>query len=135
MRSRLFARRVLSFGLVLSAAGCFPITAIAQNMPVQPHVPSGDASADASGPNAFGNPASPPDPEQAHMLHKMLKERNSLRQQAIVDDTKRLVDLANELREAVDKSNKDELSLNVVNTANEIEKLAKAVKEKMRDGQ
>ncbi len=46
-----------------------------------------------------------------------------------------LVDLANKLKDAVDKSTKDQLSLSVINTATEIEKLAKTVKEKMRDGQ
>jgi hypothetical protein len=77
----------------------------------------------------------PPDPSQIHMLKTMAKERNMMRQQEIVDDTTQLLDLAKELKAAVDKSSKDQLSLNVVNTAAEIEKLAKSVKDKMRDGQ
>jgi hypothetical protein len=81
----------------------------------------------------FGNVAN--DPNQTHMLHSMAKERNSIRQQQIVDDTNQLLDLAKQLKSAVDKSSKDQLSLSVVNTATEIEKLAKSVKEKMRDGQ
>lgn len=78
---------------------------------------------------------SPSDPTQAHLLHSMAKERNVMRQQQIVDDTNQLLDLAKQLKDAVDKSSKDQLSLSVVNTATEIEKLAKSVKEKMRDGQ
>jgi hypothetical protein len=78
---------------------------------------------------------SPTDPAQTHILHTMAQERNILRQQQIVDETNQLLDLAKQLKSAVDKSSKDQLSLNVVNTATEIEKLAKSVKEKMRDGQ
>jgi hypothetical protein len=85
-------------------------------------------------PPLFAN-TNPTDPNQAKMLHSMEKERNVIRQQQIVDETNQLLDLAKQLKTAVDKSSKDQLSLNVVNTAAEIEKLAKSVKEKMRDGQ
>ncbi|HVU00085.1 MAG TPA: hypothetical protein VHE33_21480, partial [Acidobacteriaceae bacterium] len=68
-------------------------------------------------------------------LREMSRDRNKLRQKEIVEDTNHLMDLVRQLKDAVDKSNKDQLSLSVVNTATEIEKLAKAVKEKMRDGQ
>jgi HPt (histidine-containing phosphotransfer) domain-containing protein len=91
------------------------------------------APSPAQGP-LFSND-SPNDPGQVHLLHTMEKERNSMRQQQIVDDTNQLLDLAKQLKDAVDKSSKDQLSLSVVNTATEIEKLAKSVKEKMRDGQ
>ena len=69
------------------------------------------------------------------MMKDMTRERNAIRQKQIVDDTAQLLDLAKQLKDAVDKSSKDQLSLSVVNTATEIEKLAKVVKEKMRDGQ
>jgi hypothetical protein len=75
------------------------------------------------------------DPSQVHILRAMAKERNAMRQQQIVDETNQLLDLAKQLKTAVDKSSQDQLSLSVVNTATEIEKLAKSVKEKMRDGQ
>ena len=85
----------------------------------------------------YGDPANAParNPEQTRMLHEMSRDRNNLRQKEIVEDTNHLMDLVKQLKDAVDKSNKDQLSLDVVNTATEIEKLAKAVKEKMRDGQ
>jgi hypothetical protein len=49
-----------------------------------------------------------------------------------VEDTTKLLALANELKVAVDKSNKDTLSLDVVRKADEIEKLAHSVKERMK---
>jgi hypothetical protein len=42
------------------------------------------------------------------------------------------VALANELQADVQKSNKDTLSLDVIRKADEIEKLAKSVREKMK---
>ena len=85
----------------------------------------------------YDDAGSPParDPEQSRMLREMSRDRNILRQKEIVQDTNQLMDLVKQLKDAVDKSNKDQLSLSVVNTATEIEKLARAVKEKMRDGQ
>jgi hypothetical protein len=93
----------------------------------------GTISNDSSAPPVFNN--GPADPNQAHMLHAMAKQREALRQKQIVEDTNHLLDLAKQLKDAVDKSSRDQLSLNVVNTAAEIEKLAKSVKQKMRDGE
>lgn len=117
--------------LVLSA----PLAATAQKVPTSPSLQT--SAGDTPVPSAdspFGN-ASPVDPARAHMIRNMTKERNEIRQKQIVDDTQQLVDLAKQLQDAVSRSNKDELSLSVVNTAAEIEKLAKVVKEKMRDGE
>jgi hypothetical protein len=58
--------------------------------------------------------------------------RNSERQKKIVDDTSRLLNLANELKTEVDKSNENTMSLDVIRKADEIEKLAHSVKEKMK---
>ena len=77
----------------------------------------------------------PADPNQAHMMREMAKQREVLRQKEIVEDTNHLLDLARQLKDAVDKSSRDQLSLDVVNTADKIEKLAKSVKQKMRDGE
>ncbi|HTV14416.1 MAG TPA: hypothetical protein VME68_06860 [Acidobacteriaceae bacterium] len=87
------------------------------------------------GPQPLGAWVSSSDPNQAHMLRSMAKQRNAIRQRKIVDDTNQLLDLAKQLKAAVDKSDQDQLSLNVINTASEIEKLAKSVKEKMKDEQ
>lgn len=66
-------------------------------------------------------------------MEKMEKRRNDLRQEQLVKDTNKLLALATELKSQVDKTNKDTLSVDVVKKADEIEKLAKNVKEKMRN--
>lgn len=62
------------------------------------------------------------------------KEANKKRQDEIREDTLKLYQLATELKDAVDKTNEHLLSLDVVKKAEEVEKLAKKVKEKMREG-
>lgn len=104
-----------------------------QTSPVSPIRQSGAAADAADLGDATGNASR--DPEQSRMLREMSRDRNALRQKEIVEDTTQLMDLVKQLKDAVDKSNKNQLSLSVVNTATEIEKLAKAVKDKMRDGQ
>lgn len=75
------------------------------------------------------------DPALRRMTERMAKERNVERQKAIVADTTRLLNLAKELNDAVSHSSKNTLSLDVVKKADEIEKLAKSIKQKMRDGE
>jgi hypothetical protein len=60
------------------------------------------------------------------------KSRNIERQKKIVADTEKLLALATELKGDVDKSDKNMLSLDVIKKADEIEKLAHSVKEKMK---
>jgi hypothetical protein len=60
-------------------------------------------------------------------------KRNKVRQQHIVDDTAKLLELAHQLKDDVNKNAKDTSSAAVAKRAEEIEKLAKDVKEKMRD--
>lgn len=67
------------------------------------------------------------------MQDKMVHEANKKRQQEIHDDTEKLFQLATELKAAVDKSNENVLSLDVVRKADEVEKLAKKVKDKMKE--
>lgn len=68
------------------------------------------------------------------MQQRQIKAMNLERQQDIRKDTDRLLELATELKAAVDKSNENTLSLDVVRKAEEVEKLAKRVKEKMKEG-
>jgi len=99
----------------------------------QPVVPDGGTgTAQPSVPPAIDStPWQPPDlpPQIAQRQAKML---NDSRQKQMVLDTQRLVALANELKIDVDKSNKDTLSLDVIRKADEIEKLAHSVKERMK---
>jgi len=67
------------------------------------------------------------------MQDRMAREANKKRQQDIREQTDKLFQLATELKAAVDKSNENLLSLDVIRKAEEVEKLAKKVKEKMKD--
>jgi membrane-associated HD superfamily phosphohydrolase len=60
------------------------------------------------------------------------KKANEERFQKLKEDTEKLVQLSNELKEYVGKANEHTLSLDVIKKAEEIERLAKSVKDKMR---
>jgi hypothetical protein len=62
----------------------------------------------------------------------MAKKANEERQAALKADTDKLVKLAGELKDYVNKTNENVLSLDVVRKAEEIEKLAHSVKDKMK---
>jgi hypothetical protein len=76
----------------------------------------------------------PPTPEQIQMEKARLKQASKERQAAIKKDTDKLLKLATELKQYVDKTNENTLSMDVVKKAAEIEKLAKEVKERMKEG-
>lgn len=77
-------------------------------------------------------PTSPEDEAKSKMERDMAKRANQERQAAIKRDTDKLLKLATELKDSVDKTNEGVLSLDVVKKADEIEKLAHSVKEKMK---
>jgi hypothetical protein len=62
----------------------------------------------------------------------MARERNKARQAALKKDTDRLLELATQLKDYVDKTDENMLSLDVIRKAEEIEKLSKSVKDKMK---
>jgi len=62
----------------------------------------------------------------------MEKKASKQRVAALKTDTDRLLKLSLELKEYVDKSNENVLSLEVIKKADEIEKLAKSVRDKMK---
>jgi hypothetical protein len=64
----------------------------------------------------------------AEMAKRAAKERTA----ALKTDTDKLLKLSVELKEYVDKSDENVLSLDVIKKAEEIEKLAKSVKDKMK---
>ena len=77
------------------------------------------------------NPAEP-DPIDPHRADQQEKLRNNDRQKRLVADTDKLLVLATDLKAQVDKSTKDTLSVDVIKKAEEIEKLARSVKERMK---
>lgn len=75
------------------------------------------------------------DEEESPMARQLAEQqairRNNARQKQIVDDTARLLQLAQQLKDEADKGKVGRDS----KKAEEIEKLAKSVKERMREGQ
>ena len=76
----------------------------------------------------------PPDVDENRdrLARDMAKKASQERQALLRSDTDRLVKLTAELKDYVDKSNENVLSLDVVKKAEEIEKLARSVKDKMK---
>jgi len=72
------------------------------------------------------------DDAKAKMEREMAKKANQERQAALKKDTEKLLRLATELKDYVDKTNEHMLSMDVVKKAEEIEKLAHSVKDKMK---
>jgi hypothetical protein len=82
-------------------------------------------------PGLGNNPddSSPLDPNR---VEKQEKLRNDDRQKRLVADTDKLLALATDLKQQVDKTDKEILSVDVIKKADEIEKLAHSVKERMK---
>ncbi len=74
----------------------------------------------------------PEDPWTVQQKKELAKKQNELRQQEIKKDTDQLLELATELKQYVDKTNENILSMDVIKKAEQIEKLAQAVREKMK---
>ena len=72
------------------------------------------------------------DEPRLRMERDMAKKANQARQADLKRDTEKLLKLATELKQSVDKTNESTLSVDVVKKAEEIEKLAHRVKDKMK---
>jgi len=77
-------------------------------------------------------PITDEDEAQARMASEAAKKAAKERIAALKSDTDKLLKLSVELKQYVDKSNENVLSLDVVKKAEEIEKLAKSVRDKMK---
>jgi hypothetical protein len=72
------------------------------------------------------------DPISPRMSEAQARARSTERQKRLMADTDKLLELATDLKQQVDKTNKDILSVDVIKKADEIEKLAHSVKERMK---
>lgn len=106
--------------ILASILSIAPSSALAQN-PKFPPMPEPQTQ-----------PTSPEDQAKSKMERDMEKKANQERQAALKRDTEKLLKLATELKDYVDKTNENVLSFDVVKKAEEIEKLAHSVKEKMK---
>ncbi len=98
---------------------------------------AGKAQTPAPGPPPRAIPSAAPstgdgDEVQERLARDLAKKANLSRQALLKADTDKLLKLAVELKDSVDKSSENVLSLDVVKKAEEIEKLAHSVKDKMK---
>jgi hypothetical protein len=83
-------------------------------------------------PTDMNPPVTDSDEVRARMAHDMEEKAAKERVAALKNDTDKLLKLSVELKSYVDKSDENVLSLTVIKKAEEIEKLAKSVKDKMK---
>ena len=104
----------------------FATPGVAQTAPIgqQPPPPIRGREADVPLTNA--------DETRERIEHDMEKKAAKERVAALKSDTDKLLKLSVELKAYVDKSDENVLSLDVIKKADEIEKLARSVKEKMK---
>jgi len=116
MLSRLLVCALLLNTLVFASPAQLPDSSEQQGAPQRGDIPSFPAE------------------DEAHirMQHDMEKKAAKERVVALKNDTEKLLKLSTELKAYVDKSDENVLSLDVIKKAEEIEKLAKSVKDKMR---
>lgn len=84
-------------------------------------------------PSIDGRKPGDPDPVSPAILERQARTRNSDRQKKMVEDTNKLVSLATDLKAQVEKSQTDVTANDAARKAEEIEKLAKSVRDRMKD--
>jgi hypothetical protein len=116
--------RTIGMAWTLSILLLFGISGKAQARPpvAPPPLLQGQSAQD----NAAGDEAA------QRLAREAAKKANLQRQALLKADTDKLFKLATELKDSVDKSNENLLSLEVLKKAEEIEKLARSVKDKMK---
>jgi nitric oxide reductase activation protein len=103
---------------------CFSIPAVCQTRTPPPAAPTPHPD--------YGAAPANEDEATARIAHDMAKKANQERAASLKNDTEKLLKLAVELKASVDKSNENVLSLDVIKKAEEIEKLAHSVRDKMK---
>lgn len=71
-------------------------------------------------------------PQEQPMKQKTMNALNEARRKELTEDSAKILALAEALKSDMDKTSKDMLSLSVIRKADQIEKLARNVKEKMK---
>jgi hypothetical protein len=87
----------------------------------------------AGAPGVPGREILPMQAEQQTLQEQPVRTEVSDKQKKLAADTDKLLVLATELKQEVDKTNKDVLSVGVIKKADEIEKLARSVKERLKN--
>jgi hypothetical protein len=112
--------RTIVAGLLLFTLMIVP--AWAQGAPIHPTQTGGQ-----------GHPpgAPPPTAAEIEMQKRMAKHRNQERFAQLKKETDHLLELATQLKKSVDEASDQTLSLDVIRKAEQIEKLAKQIRQKM----
>ena len=112
----------------------FVIIALSGALARTQHVGQAPVPTIATAQDPFGQDPSKPKVEDPPnpVVGQQAEMRNDERQRRLVSDTAKLLALATELHQDVGKTDKHILSLDVVKRAEEIEKLARSVKERMK---
>ncbi len=85
-------------------------------------------------PPHIGDVNPPPDEDETHARIRQDMEKKAAKERvaSLKQDTDKLLKLSVELKQSVDKSDENVLSVEVIKKAEEIEKLAHSVKDKMK---
>jgi len=119
------ARRILPF--LLAVVSALPAVCQSENQ-YRPRAPVWQQSS----PQFPQQRRQEQDEELATIQKENARRANEQRQLELRRDTDKLLQLTNELKQYVDKTDENILSLEVIRKAEEIERLAKSVKEKMK---
>lgn len=129
--------RVAMFGVVF-AASSFAVSGLGQATPS-----SGTQAQQSSGPARANNDAAPSSKADvttasksggadANVQAAAGAQQGTDKQKKLAADTDKLLAMATDLKQQVDKTNKDVLSVDVIKKAEEIEKLARSLKQEMK---
>jgi hypothetical protein len=121
---------VAAIGLVLTMM--VPARLSGGQVPITPMGGQGQRPMPGMPKTGIGTSEDDPDPLAAHRAAVQAKMQSDDRQKRLVADTDKLLALATDLKEQVDKTTKDTMSVDVIKKADEIEKLAHSVKERMK---
>jgi hypothetical protein len=99
--------------------------------PVRSQQGSAPAVSPAHTPFGPTNPIDP-NPLSPDQQDKIVRTQQTERQKKLIADTDHLLALATQLKADMDKTTKDTMSIEVIKKAEEIEKLAHSVKERMK---
>jgi|HubBroStandDraft_5_1064220.scaffolds.fasta_scaffold942587_1 hypothetical protein len=119
--------RISAWMFLLFCLGLFPAFAPSASAQRQSQPPAPAPKTDVNMP-----PITDADEAQARITSELAKKAAKERVAAIKSDTDKLLRLSVELKQSVEKSDENVLSLDVIKKAEEIEKLARSVKEKMK---
>jgi hypothetical protein len=127
-----FGRRVFHLGRALAVVmAVFALTAAGQS-PRQASPPNSNRAYLLPGADRQPDANDRMEMQEQQADEQKIDNVNAAREKLLAQESAELLQLAAELKTAMDKTSKDTLSLEVIRKAGEIEKLAKDIKEKMK---